>query len=178
MLTRAIETYVHPDFEQHTLVDFSMQDSVAVDNWSHWTPKPVQKNGKVVEGTETEGGNSQVESEDSNFETPRALKRGTDLSAPSISTDNDSDTVEIVDQERVSASEYQESQLDNQQQQSESESDSDKNVQNLKGLKRIDLTKLPKNANGKGKGKDKQAFRKDVKERQALVAKQGKNQVR
>jgi hypothetical protein len=82
-----------------------MQDSSAVNSWSHWTPKPVQKKGKVIEGTETEGSNSQVESEDSNFETPRALKRGTAPSAPFISTDNHSDTKDIVDQERVTASE-------------------------------------------------------------------------
>jgi len=106
----------------------------------------VQKKGKVIEGTETEGSNSQVESEDSNFETPRALKRGAAPSAPFISTDNHSDTEDIVDQERVTASEYHESvtaaseyhesESDNQQQQSETESESDKNVQNLKDRNR------------------------------------------
>ena len=135
----------------------------------------MQKKGKVVEGTETEASDSQVESEDSNFETPRALKRGAAQSATFIPTDSNSDTEEIVDQERVNASEYHESELDNQQQQSESKSKSklDKNVQNLEGSKRIDLTKVPRNANGKGK--DKQAFRKVVEERRAFVAKEGRN---
>jgi hypothetical protein len=71
----------------------------------------------------------------------------------------------------TAASEYHESESDNQQQQSETESELDKNVQNLEGSKRINFTKVPRNANGK---KDKQAFRKDVEERRAFVAKEGK----
>jgi hypothetical protein len=147
-----IETYLRPK-------DLMEGSAAIVD----WTPMPTQKKGRVFEEAESEDRLSQFESEDSNFVTPKALKRFASNSINDGATDNDSDTEEIISDGRASS------------QQSQYESD-DRGSNVQKNSSRIDLTKMHKNATTKGK--DKKAFQKEVEQRRALVAKGGKNEVR
>ena len=145
--------------------------SVAIQDW---TPVPVQKRGKVVIESESEDkdsqlesndrdsqfesdDNSQFESEDSCFITPKAIKGSV------VPDDNESDTdssaVEVICKGRAGSL------------QSEYESDYRGTGSDARKDK-IDLTKVLKNATTKGK--DKKAFRKEVEERRALVAKEQK----
>ena len=133
------ETYLRPeDFQTQPPIDFN--DS---------TPKAIRAKGKAVKVIETE---SEDGTEDDEFQTPRALKRG-----PVILSSDGSDSMEIA-----------EMQSDQEASEKESESIAENETQSdSQNFKTIDLTKVNKNA--MKAGKDKRAFRKRVKEERALV---------
>ncbi len=137
------------------------------------TPKPVKKKGKLAKSDngslqdESEISNSQIESEDgdspdeSDFETPKALKkvgRTVDYDFAEVA-DSDRDYVTRSDQDSAS---------------SKDESDA------TEASKKIDLTMVRKTATMVKKtaaGKEKGAFRKEVEARRVLVWKEECNKV-
>ena len=184
-----IETYIHPeDFESQSPVDISMQDSDTMEIEAY-TPMPRQKR-KYVMRFESEEENSQIESEEDDFETPKALRKEVStIRRPDDTSASDSDFLEnaVVDQASNTRGAYahgQNNESDDEsgfympQAQSKNRLD-DKNKASKKdhdvqGLKTIDLTKIQKRATGT---KEKRAFRTEVEGRRALIEKEdGKNQ--
>ena len=146
-----------------------MQDITVV------TPKP-RKN--VVEEPESKSGDSQDESKDSDYETPRALKKN--RKPPIILSSDDPDFMEKTDKfdremtsETESNGQNNESAYENKA--SEGESDRERESENemdSQGFRKVDLTK----AHGKAK-KDKKAFRKEVEEKRAVVTRMNNKKV-
>ena len=152
-LTHTIETYLK-------LSDIAMPDIVA-----EITPKSKKK---VGEEPESEDMDSQGESEEDNFETPKALRKKSWI----ISSD-DPDFVEKadkfdVDQEMTESDNQNkegESGPDSRNNESGSESDNrNGNELDLQEFRKVDFTKARRKTK-----KDKKGFRKEVEERRALV---------
>ncbi len=122
---------------------------------------------ETVEGLETNGGDTDVESEDEDYETPKALKIATqivpsdyDYETPKISkrkvqTDEDSDFVDVVDVTSTVDSVNGET-----IQNGESELEQESDLQ----LRKIDLAKVNNSSR-----KVKKAFRKQVEETRVVA---------
>ena len=157
-----IETFIFQNLNDHALVESSqMDDSAAID---YTTPMPSRKMGKIIEESEREE-SPQIESEEDDFETPRALK-----TKPIVSDNDYMETrYDVVGQDWRSEednrkeTDYETDQLTDDLEGSESVSD----LQECK----IDLAKVQKQMAQKGKAKEKRAFREEVKERRAAVVK-------
>jgi len=148
------------------------------------TPKAIRRMDKIIELSESETDSLQVESED-DFQTPRALKR----SARNFASDDDSDFMEITASDTGIESNYEDEEGKSDSgnsKKSNSASPSSlapSHLDNPKGKRRsggkgktskpaprlkVDLTKVQKE-------KDKQAFRKEVGVRRAVVANEDGN---
>lgn len=142
-----IETCIRAeDFLTHDAADYN-------------TPKPVQKKGKVVNVlSESE----QAESEDENFETPKALKKRVvdDPVEVVSSTDGSKFSDWVQDDSDTTNESKNDSESDNQLKKSKRRMES--NTFNSES-RNIDLTKVRRNTTQKEK--DKRAFRKEVKMR-------------
>ena len=162
-LTLTIETYLQSD------MDITMQDITVV------TPKP-RKN--VVEEPESKSEDSQDKSEDSDYETPRVLKKN--RKPPIILSSDDPDFVEKTDKfDREMTSETESNGQNNESvyenKASEGESDRKRESENKtdsQGFRKVNLTK----AHGKAK-KDKKAFRKEVEEKRAVATRMNNKKV-
>ena len=126
---------------------------------------------RVVKESQNDGRDLQVESEDEDFETPKALRRNHPIVLSSEDDENtDIGTKFDPDQEMCS-------ELDSQNKESEDEPDNlnkeSEDERDLQEFRKIDLTKAHTRDAAKTK-KDKRGFRKQVEEGQALVAKNNK----
>jgi len=168
-LKHAIESYLQLNEIEHlpSPVDIPM-DTAPI------TPKPMQIKKEVVEESENDGRDLQVESED-DFETLKPLKRNHLIMLSSEDDDlwentdigrTKFDSDEEMPSESDSQNKESEDELDNLNKESEDERD-------LQGFQKIDLTKAH-TRNGAKKKKDKRGFRKQVEERQALVEENNK----
>ena len=169
-----------------SLVDIPMQDAYIEDHHDahieDCTPKP--KKNKNTRRFESEDGNSQIETEDDEYETPKALQKRAPATLPDSSSDSDS--VGIVDSladpepewkgknalntESDDGSDIYEPQKKEKGKLGNKNKTSTRNHGDVQGsnLKTIDLAKMQKKAKGK---KDKKAFRKEVEERRAVTSK-------
>jgi hypothetical protein len=173
-LTHTIETYLHPqDFEWQTQGDIPMElvDTDIEDN----TPKPKEKGKSATQfrvGSEEE--NSQVESEEDFYATPKALQkkrptvhRDSSLDPDFVDITNDSNTDSLGQAEWKS-----ESDLEVGEENGESDIEIIKNGPGKhkapgkpKVSKTIDLAKMQKPRGAK----EKRAFRMEVEERRATI---------
>ena len=177
-LTCSIETYIQEidDSNGRSAVEFPS----ALDN----TPRPIRRKESVIETSDSEDGDSQVETEEEDFTTPKALQK----KGRTFPSGNESD-VQVVEIASESGLEYESSNqggkymLDNLSKYGRSDSADDNEEESdlqevkttktraRKTLKTIDLTKVTQAR------KDKRAFRKEVEGKREVVAKgKGSNQ--
>ena len=158
------------------MVNIPMQDAYIEDH----TPKPKKRN--YTKWIETEDEDSQLDHDEVEYETPKALKKRAPVSIPDPDSSSDTDSVEFVDSHADPDHEWKGE--DERYTESDNGSDiyvvqkkrTDKsgnkkkpNRGDVQEFKSIDLAKMQKKA--KGGIKEKKAFRKQVDEKRAVISK-------
>ena len=160
-LTHKLETYIQPEGQ------FPINTPMPVTRTMAYTPKPK----RIITQSRSEEESSQTESEDDNFETPRALKTKVPTDAEFIPDSDFGETTGVDLTTGVESSERSDGQ--NEESDTAESDGSDiyerRSATNHKAqeIKTIDLAKMQK----KGTGKDKRAFRKEIGETRVLIMK-------
>lgn len=161
-LTHKLETYILEPEGQ-----FPINTPMPVARTMAYTPKPK----KVITQSRSEEESSQIESEDDNFETPRALKTKVPTDAEFIPDPDFGETTDVDLTTGVESSERSDGQNEEIDAAESDESDiyerRSATKHKAQEIKTIDLAKMQK----KGTGKDKRAFRKEIGETRALIMK-------